>query len=130
MSASRRAGSDSEDLAADHLITKGFTIVTRRFKAKRGELDLVALDGEQLVFVEVKQRKEGYVPEEAIGRVKIERLYSAAREYLSFMGESERAFRFDVVAIGADGLRHHRNVFLDLVNVQELERPEEDWQGD
>jgi len=129
MSASRRQGSDYEDLAADHLLSQGFTIVTRRFKAKRGELDLVALDGEQLVFVEVKQRKEGYVPEEAISRDKIERLYSAAREYLALMGEPGRGFRFDVVAIGSDGLRHHRNVFLDLVDYQVVEEPEENWEA-
>lgn len=118
MSASRRLGSDFEDQAADFLLTQGFTIVTRRFRARRGELDLVALDGDLLVFVEVKQRKDGYVPEEAIGSQKIERLYSAAREYLQSTDQSDREFRFDVVAISGSEIRHHRDVFKDRVDLE------------
>jgi len=117
MSASRRLGSDSEDQAADYLLAKGFTIVTRRFKAKRGELDLVALDGDQLVFVEVKQRKEGYVPEESISQAKIDRLYSAAREYVKTAELGDREFRFDVVAIAGQQIRHHQDVFRDHVDL-------------
>lgn len=117
MSASRRLGSDSEDQAADFLLAQGFTIVTRRFRAKRGELDLVALEGDLLVFVEVKQRKDGYVPEEAIGRQKIDRLYSAAREYLQSTNQTNRDFRFDVIAISGSETRHHRDVFKDHVDL-------------
>ena len=117
MSASRRLGSDFEDQAADYLLSKGFTIVTRRFHAKRGELDLVALDGDLLVFVEVKQRKEGYIPEEAIGTKKIVRLYSAAREYLQSTDQPNRGFRFDVIAISGSEIRHHRDVFGDHVDL-------------
>lgn len=117
MSASRRLGSDFEDQAADFLLAHGFTIVTRRFRAKRGELDLVALDGDLLVFIEVKQRKDGYVPEEAIGNQKIQRLYSAAREYLRSTDQSDREFRFDVVAISGAEIRHHRDVFKDHVDL-------------
>lgn len=113
MSASRRLGADSEDQAADYLLAKGYTIVTRRFKAKRGELDLVALDGDNLVFVEVKQRKDGYVPEESISQAKIDRLYSAGREYVSSNELGEREFRFDVVAIAGQDIRHHQDVFRD-----------------
>jgi putative endonuclease len=88
--------------------------VTRRYKARHGEIDLVALDGDVLVFVEVKERRaRGYVPEEGVGARKASRLAAAAREYLTAMGEREREFRFDVIAIDADGLRHHRDVFRD-----------------
>lgn len=117
MSASRRLGSEFEDQAADYLLSKGFTIVTRRFRARRGELDLVALDGDLLVFVEVKQRKVGYVPEEAIGSQKIDRLYSAAREYLQSTDQPNRDFRFDVIAISESETRHHRDVFKDHVDL-------------
>ena len=118
-----RAGSDAEDHAADLLLEKGYTIVTRRFKAKGGELDIVALDGDDLVFVEVKQRKAGYIPEESISRRKIERLYAAANNYLTQTGQSGRAFRFDVIAVGFNEVRHHRGVFTDLVNLGDSSDP-------
>jgi putative endonuclease len=124
VSSSNRLGADFEDEAAEYLTEKGFTIVTRRFRAKRGELDLVALDRNELVFVEVKQRKAGYIPEESISRKKIERLYSAAREYLVATEQPDRHFRFDVVAIGFNELRHHRGVFTDLVDLGTDSDPE------
>lgn len=106
-----RIGTEAEDQAAKYLLAKGYTIVTRRYKAKRGEIDLVALDDEVLVFVEVKQRKKGYLPEEAIGTRKIEHLVAAAAEYVLVTGETQREIRYDVVAIDPDGLRHHVAAF-------------------
>ena len=111
MSAPRRQGSEAEDRAADFLLAQGYTIVTRRFKAKSGEIDLVALDGETLVFVEVKQRGEGYRPEDSIGKKKISHLVAAAKEYVLVTEEQARAVRYDVVAIDPLGLRHHVDAF-------------------
>jgi putative endonuclease len=51
MSSLRRLGQDAEDRAADFLIAKGLTVVTRRFTVRQGEIDLVALDGDEIVFV-------------------------------------------------------------------------------
>jgi putative endonuclease len=113
----RRRGTDSEDAAADYLIGQGFTIVTRRFKAAGGELDLVALEGDMLVFVEVKQRKAGYIPEASIGQQKRDRLFKAAHDYLGKTGQVGREFRFDVVAMGSEGIRHHRSVFSDFADL-------------
>src|SRR5438046_1622716 len=108
----RRLGTDAEDRAASYLLERGFTIVTRRYKARRGELDLVALDGEKLVFVEVKERlAAGYVPEESIGAVKARRLAMAAEEYLVSTGEVGREIRFDTVCIDREGIRHHVDAF-------------------
>jgi putative endonuclease len=107
----RRIGSAAEDAAAEFLQAQGFTIVTRRFKARRGELDIVALEGDQLVFVEVKQRSaRGYRPEDSMGDGKRRALYLAGQEYLACIGETERHVRFDLVAIDAAGIRHHRDV--------------------
>lgn len=106
----RRLGSEAEDRAADYLIQEGFTIVTRRYKTRHGELDLIALEGETLVFVEVKfRRAKGYLPEEAIGRAKLAAICSAAQDYLRDM-EERRDYRFDVIAIDVSGLRHHRDI--------------------
>lgn len=104
---SRRPGTEAEDQAARYLTQHGYTLVTRRFKAQKGEIDLVALDGDTLVFVEVKERLTGFSPEEAVGSRKVSRLISASQEYINKMEEYSRAVRFDVIAIDRDGLRHH-----------------------
>ena len=86
----------------------GYTIVTRRYKARHGEIDLIALDEDVLVFVEVKERRAaGYVPEESVGRLKLAAMQSAAQQYLESTGETNRGCRFDLVAIDPQGLRHH-----------------------
>jgi putative endonuclease len=108
----RRVGREGEDRAAAYLESLGYTIVTRRYCTRGGEIDLVALDGEILVFVEVKERRApGYVPEEGVGERKSARLSSAARKYLSEMGEETREVRFDLIAIDREGLRHHVDAF-------------------
>jgi len=109
MSFTRRRGDEAEARAADHLRGLGYTIVTRNAHSRRGEIDIVALDGEMLVFVEVKQRRQGD-PEEAVTPTKAQRIREAARDYLQSMGEPDRLFRFDLIAIGPDSLRHHQDV--------------------
>jgi putative endonuclease len=88
-------------------------LVTRRFKVRHGEIDLICLDGDTLVFVEVKSRwSPGYTPEDSIGPEKARALQRAAEEYMRAM-EDERPFRFDLVCIDHDGLRHHKNFLAD-----------------
>ncbi len=106
-----QVGRDAEDRAAQFLLGLGWTIVTRRFKARHGEIDIVALDGNDLVFVEVKHRRtEGYTPEESIGSSKLKALHRAIEEYLSESDSGERTFRLDVIAMDTKGLRHHRDI--------------------
>jgi putative endonuclease len=108
----RRVGQAAEDQAANYLVGLGYTIVTRRKKMKHGEIDLVALDGEVLVFVEVKHRlAKGYVPEESIGSGKLRALQSASEEYVRECDEEDRETRFDLIAIDGQGLRHYTDVF-------------------
>ena len=107
----RRAGAEAEDRAALFLQTQGFTIITRRWSSTRGELDLICLEGDLLVFVEVKARQApGYRPEDSITTAKRAALARAARAYLNAIEEPERACRFDLVAIDRDGLRHWRDI--------------------
>lgn len=108
----RSLGKLAEDRAADYLLEQGFSLVTRRFKGKRGEIDLVALEGDVLVFVEVKERtKPGPRAEESITRAKVQRLASAAREYVEMAGLHGRRQRFDVICFDPEGVRHHRGAF-------------------
>lgn len=109
----RAVGREAEDRAAAFLLEKGYSLITRRFTAKGGEVDLIALDGDILVFVEVKARSgRGGKPEEAIDHRKAKRFATAAQIYLAQMEEKpDRAIRFDLVAIDPDGLRHLPDFF-------------------
>lgn len=120
MSGSRRElGAVAEDRAAQYLLEAGYTLVTRRYTAHGGELDLVALDGEVLVFVEVKSRWDGGSPESAVTPRKSTRWRRAARHYLQQSGTPDKPHRFDIIAIDRGGLRHHRNVELSSAEVLE-----------
>src|SRR5690348_1597648 len=108
----RRVGAAAEDRAAAYLIEKGYTIVTRRWATRGGELDLVALEGDVLVFVEVKARSGRWsTPEEAISAVKIQRFLTAVQRYALETGQLDRAARYDVIAMDDKGIRHYEDAF-------------------
>ena len=92
------AGARSEELAARFLEAQGLTIVARNFRTRRGEIDLVARDGDTLVFVEVRMRSSGVFGGAAasITAAKRARLVAAAGAYLSRLGR-EPPCRFDAV---------------------------------
>jgi len=118
MPGSRRLGVEAEDRAAAFLLTHGLTLVGRRVKTRSGELDLVALDGEVLVVVEVRERSGRWdAPEESLTGAKKKRLVRAAEEYAARMERGDLSVRYDLVAIEGDKIRHHVDFF----------RPEADW---
>ena len=98
---SNKAGREGEELAARLLKSKGFSIIERNYHFGKGEIDIVALDGETLVFVEVKYRKnlEYGEPELSITPDKIKQIRKVARCYLFEKKIEDTACRFDVVAI-------------------------------
>jgi len=112
VSSLRDLGSAFEDQAAAYLLEHGYTLVTRRYHARVGEIDLVAMDEDEIVFVEVKGRlSTDFVPEEAVGQDKIKRLRRAADKYLNEIDSMDRPHRFDLIAIDGSGLRHHVRAF-------------------
>jgi putative endonuclease len=111
--ARQRLGRRAEDLVAARLRGLGWRIVARNARLPSGELDLVALDGSTLVFVEVKAGRRGAQigperPAHAVGRRKQLKLRRLAREWLAERrGPSGvSGYRFDVVGVsfGEDGL--------------------------
>ncbi len=100
----------AEDRAVNHLLSLGWTVVTRRFKAGGGEIDIVALDGDTLVFVEVKFR-QNFAPEWSVDDRKTARIRAAAELYLHQTEQYEAQVRFDVIAIQGDELRHLEAAF-------------------
>jgi putative endonuclease len=112
LSGVRRLGADAEDRAAAYLLEQGYTIVKRGYKAAHGEIDILALDGDVLVVVEVKERlRPGTRPEESVTTAKASRLAAAGRQYLQSMEELEREIRFDLICFDTSGMRHHIDAF-------------------
>jgi putative endonuclease len=96
------AGAAAEALAADFLVERGLTLLTRNYRCRGGEIDLVARDGETLVFVEVRLRRSAAFGGAAasITGAKRTRLRHAAGHFLAHLGR-EPACRFDAVLLDA-----------------------------
>lgn len=95
-------GRAGEEQAARFLQARGLTLVARNWRCRFGEIDLVALDGSQVVFVEVKTRTGTAfgTPAEAVDGRKQARLARLASAFLQERGWWHRPVRFDVVAVG------------------------------
>ena len=106
-------GKTGEDLACRELERRGYAIVARRYRRRRGELDIIARDGRTLVFVEVKARG-GHAfgnAAEAVTWQKRQRIVRLASEYVMRHHLSESPCRFDVVSIQFDDGRPVIEVF-------------------
>lgn len=114
MGESRKKGAVYEQKAAGFLEDKGYRVLQRNFYSKYGEIDLIARDGEYLVFLEVKYRASGQSghPLEAVGAKKQQRIKKAARYYLWQKGLPEdTACRFDVIGILGNEFVHVADAF-------------------
>jgi len=97
----RETGALGERLAMDFLEERGFHIVEANYRCAEGEIDIIARDGNSLVFVEVRTKRslEFGSPEESITRTKKERLIAVASHYLQTHGNLPSSWRIDVVAV-------------------------------
>ena len=102
---SKEFGRAGEELAAKHLKGLGYKVLERNFRTSVGEIDLVAVDGPTLVFVEVKSRRDGSFgsPELAVNRHKRRQLEKAAMVYIMRKKKWDTPCRFDVVSVDAAG---------------------------
>ncbi len=105
-SARRELGDGGEEIVAVHLQRLGWSILDRNFRCPHGEIDLIAKDGEALVFVEVKARRGRAhgAPAEAVDARKRSRMLKTASAYLAqrSAGGAEPACRFDVAEVRMD----------------------------
>lgn len=94
-------GLHGEDLACEALVQRGYTILTRRYRTRAGELDIIAEHRGYVVFVEVKTRQDGSFgdPEESVTLKKQQRVVGMASDYLMRSGDADVPCRFDVVSI-------------------------------
>lgn len=112
MRTSLERGKRAEKQAADFLRRHGYQIIQENYRWPGGEIDLVARDGDCLVFVEVKARRsEAFgLPEEFVHAAKQHKLIRTAQRYL-LQHPTELDVRFDVVALSGGTARLHRNAF-------------------
>lgn len=99
-------GKSGEELAARLAIESGLTIITRNYRCSKGEMDIIARDGEVLVFIEVRTRRSSYRGwgEESITSQKAKRLQTVAAYFVLQQGYLNwPRIRFDVVAIRWSG---------------------------
>lgn len=112
----RSLGEWGERQARLYLEAEGYSIVAVNFRCRAGEIDIVAIDGDELVFAEVKTRRgEAYgQAEESISSVRAERLAAVAEEFLrsrsAFPYGSETPWRIDLVCVNLDRVGRLLNV--------------------
>ena len=110
----KKQGNQAEDEAYQYLLNQGFKLIDRNFATKAGEVDLIMQDGESLVFIEVRYRKNTDFGGAAasVTPKKQQRIIKAALAY-SQKHAPQSSLRFDVVAIEGDNraLNHIRNAF-------------------
>lgn len=115
MKNSRQIGLDKEKLAAAYLIDLGYAVLTTNFRSRFGEIDIVAMDNGELVFIEVKYRSsERYgSPFDAVDFHKQKKICRTALAYLMLNHiKDDVPLRFDVIGIYRDGSIHHiKNAF-------------------
>lgn len=104
MTYQKRIGKIGEHIAAGYLQENGYQVLDQNFNARYGEIDLIALDADCVVFVEVKTRTTDSFgnPEDSITSAKMERLQNAALLWLEAHPEAPEDWRLDVIAIVLD----------------------------
>ena len=109
----RSTGAAYEKAAGYYLEQLGYEILEYNYRCRRGEIDIVAKDGDYLVFCEVKYRSDGTKgdPLEAVDARKQQRIRRAALYYLTEHGKNNVPCRFDVIGIQGTKITHIRDAF-------------------
>ena len=107
-------GADNEQLAADYLTEHGYRLLAKNFRTHFGEIDLIAIDQDFLVFIEVKYRKNSKTqhPAASVDLKKQRRICQSAMVYMQRSRYSaDTPVRFDVLAILGDTVSLYKNAF-------------------
>lgn len=109
----RKIGSLSESAAGHFLQEKGYRIIQYNYRCRFGEIDIIAEEGDTLVFCEVKYRRNGRygTPLEAVGIRKQRTIARCAQYFLLEHHVADQKCRFDVIGISPDKIEHVENAF-------------------
>ena len=112
----QKIGKYGEDVAVEYLKRNRYKILSRNYKCKYGEIDIIAKEKEEIVFVEVKCRTNlnyGF-PAEAVNKKKIRHIYNVAENYIYKNYLTRIDFRFDVIEVflkkGKYEVNHLKNI--------------------
>src|SRR5678815_5070604 len=92
-------GRRSEIDGATYLRSLGYRVIASGYRTRAGEIDLIAWDGNTLVFVEVKALHSAASPEDAVGYRKQQRVMRAAKSYIAQYRLHSAAYRFDILSV-------------------------------
>lgn len=107
-----------EKIALGYLLEHGYHFLEQHYQCRYGEIDLILKDHEEIVFVEVKYRKniDDSYPEDMVDRKKIKNLMKTANHFLQ-QRKAEEYFRYDIVAISGDKMPYEIEHFKDTIRV-------------
>lgn len=110
-------GKLGEDLACKYLETKGYKIIERNFEARQGEIDIIAIDKKEIVFIEVKTRTNiSYgKPAEAVDNKKQKHLIKTVEYYLYSRKLENEFVRLDVIEIYLYGNKYRVNHIKQII---------------
>ena len=106
-------GQKGEELACNYLVKLGYNVVARNVNIAGGELDIIAIDGSYIVFVEVKTRATNKFGSaiEAVTPAKAKQIIKCARAYIARKSLYGRDIRFDVIGVTGTDIEHVENAF-------------------
>jgi len=109
----KQFGEIGEKIALDYLKKQGYRIIKTNFVNKIGEIDIIAYDGDILVFIEVKYRRNNVfgLPREAVNATKQQKIRMVAMGYIKKYNLFEKQCRFDVVEILGDEITLIKDCF-------------------
>ena len=117
----KETGQKGEKRAADYLISKGYTIIAKNWRIQGGEIDIAAVKGETIVFVEVKTLPNATpdMLQSVLGLQKQKRIIKTSKRFLQIHRQYSKYFvRFDVIINDMQGLPpvyHIENAFSELL---------------
>ncbi|WP_410514989.1 YraN family protein [Paenibacillus sp. BR2-3] len=98
----KQKGHAAEEAAVQYLSSMGYGILERNWRCRSGEIDIIALERDRLVFVEVRSRSNSLMqgtPEESVDARKIQQVRSTAEFYLHLKRQSDRPLSFEVISV-------------------------------
>ncbi|NBH26761.1 YraN family protein [Lachnospiraceae bacterium] len=110
----RETGTKYEEQAAAYVVTRGLVLLEKNYRCRQGEVDLIGVHEDCLVFIEVKYRKNARsgMPEEAVDKRKQAKICLVSDYYrLTHPFNSKRQVRYDVVAICGEDTRWYQNAY-------------------
>ena len=109
----RESGLIAEAAAAEFIQSAGLIVLTRNYRTPYGEVDIIALDRDTLVFIEVKARRASEYGQgrEAVNTAKQRKIQNCALYFIQENGYGDKPIRFDVIEIMDSKIDHIKNAF-------------------